>query len=53
LKSAKRYFKFKKTPILKTIEACTLLSKREKNKMIRYINSFYEGIEFINLPQDM
>ena len=35
LKSAKRYFKHKQDPIIKTIKDCTLLSKRNKRERNR------------------
>lgn len=50
LKSARRYFKFKREPILKTIKECSLLSKGNKKEMIQYINSFYDGGNNIKLP---
>ncbi len=53
LKSANRYFKHKREPILKTIQDCTLLSSENKNEMIQYINSFYEGTKYIKLPPSM
>jgi hypothetical protein len=53
LKSAKRYFKYKKDPIIKTIKDCTLLSKRNKREMIQYINSFYDSNSYIKLPPIM
>lgn len=53
LKSARRYFKFKRDPIIGTIKDCTLLSKGNKREMIRYINSFYDENSYINLPPIM
>ena len=53
LKSAKRYFKHKRDPIIKTIKECTLLSKGDKREMVQYINSFYDGNNNINLPPIM
>lgn len=53
LKSARRYFKYKRDPIIKTIKDCTLLSKRNKREMIQYINSFYDNNSYINLPPTM
>ena len=50
LKSARRYFKHKREVIIKTINDCTLLSKGNKKELIRYINSFYDENEYINLP---
>ncbi len=53
LKSAKRYFKHKREPIIKTIEDCTFLSKKNKREMVQYINSFYDENSYINLPPSM
>lgn len=50
LKSAKRFFKFKKAGIIKTIEDCTIISSDNQREMIKYINSFYDGDEVMKLP---
>ncbi len=50
LKSARRFFKFKKAVIIKTIKDCSFISSDNQREMIRYINSFYDGGEVMKLP---
>ena len=50
LKAAKRFFKFKRTEIIKTIKDCSIISSKNQKEMIRYINSFYDGGEEMKLP---
>lgn len=51
LKSTMRYFKKKRKEITDVIKDCTLLSRRDKKIMLRYIDSFYENSEVIRLPR--
>ncbi|MFK8006384.1 MAG: hypothetical protein AB8H03_08440 [Saprospiraceae bacterium] len=50
LKSAQRFFKFKRAAIIKTIEDCSIISDDNQREMIRYINSFYDGGNVMKLP---
>lgn len=50
LKAARRFFKYKRTSIIKTIKECTILSTQNQSKMIRYINSFYNSGNAVKLP---
>lgn len=50
LKSARRFFKYKRTAIVKTIKDCSIISSKNQREMIRYINSFYDEGHVMKLP---
>jgi len=50
LKGARRFFKNKRTAIIGTIKDCSIISAKDQQKMIRYINSFYDENNVMKLP---
>ena len=50
LASTIKYFKKMKPAILGVLEDCQLLSSRERKELKRYLNSFYQNTDYINLP---
>ena len=53
LKSAKRILKKKHPEFIRIIKNCKWLSSRERRELIRYIDSYFENNDFINLPNPL
>ncbi len=52
LNSTMRIFEKNKEKFFEIISDCELLDKESKSKMLKYIQSFYEGGDYINLPKE-